>query len=68
MEELRVQDLESVNGGGVIDALLVGGGTVAASWAVPVAFINPVAGAVMALFGGAAALVGCGVDVELIKY
>ena len=65
---LNEQEMLGVDGGGFLDALFVGLGTVASAWAVPVAFVCPVASVVMATVGSAAALVGCGVDVDLVEY
>lgn len=70
LSEMSTMELEGINGGNGIDALLVGAGTVSVAWAVPVALAaacTPVGIAMFAL-GGAAVLVGCGVDFEFIEY
>ncbi len=66
--EMNQMEMEGINGGGAGDAWCVGLGAVAVAWAAPVAFICPPAAIAMATIGSAAILVGCDVDVELIKY
>lgn len=59
MEELKMQELENVEGGGILNGILIGVGVVALAWAAPVALAGgAVAGAVVTAVGAAATTVG----------